>query len=204
MIVLLLLLTGFFILIHQFLWFFTVKDFQISKKENIFICLFLLFSLIAWKYFDFPVNNKVVVGFLISTTMMNLSIADIKYYEISGKSYYFFIVPILILFAFNLQDVMQYLISLLIITSVFFLTDKIIGLGIGGADIKLMMILSLTISLFDVLTFMLLSFVFVIVIFLIKYLFKVIQTKKIKIKDLKIPMILAIYCSWMIMYSLSL
>ena len=84
----------------------------------------------------------------------------------------------------------------MIIFAIFWIIDKIVGVEkIGGADVKILMILAITISYFDCVTLMGLSFVIDVVLFMIKF-----PIDKIcgKTERTKIPMIVSITIAWII------
>ena len=74
--------------------------------------------------------------YLNFTILMTLSFVDLKYLEISGRSYIFLILPsIASIFTFGLG--VSSVISVILVFILFFLFDKIAGIeGIGGGDVN--------------------------------------------------------------------
>jgi hypothetical protein len=131
--------------------------------------------------------------YLNLTILLTLSIIDLKYLEISGKSYIFLIIPsIASVFTLNLGYTP--IISLFIILLLFVLFDKLVGIeGFGGADIKTILILSLCFTLGDIFQFIYLSFAVTIIFYLI------LAIKQRKFKNIKIPMICTITLTYLYM-----
>lgn len=190
------LFTVFMIFIYQYLWFVLIKDFKLNKYENIICCFITITYLLYYNYQISPIDYLHIPYFLIVLIMTNLSFTDYKYYEISGKSYWFIILPLLFLVLSNIPILLQFVISFFIVFLLFLIVDKVIGIEkIGGADIKLLLLLSITIPYHDAFLFLMFSFLFDCIIFVIKYIYYKLISKNERVQ---IPMIIAINIAWII------
>ena len=88
------------------------------------------------------------------------------------------------------------LFSFLLLFILFWIIHKLIGVEkIGGADVKILLILALTITFFDTFTLLAVSFLIDTLIYMIKLTIEKIKGNNDKIK---IPMIVAITIAWVI------
>ena len=111
---------------------------------------------------------------------------DLKYLEISGKSYIFLLLPA-ISSIFLFRNGLSAIISFIIILVIFIIFDKIFGIeGFGGADVKILLILSFCFKLEDVFTFVYLCLLLTIVVYFI------LAIKNRRFKKIKVPMIVPI------------
>ena len=121
---------------------------------------------------------------------------DCKYYEISGNSYWFLLLPSIAIMAISYKTMYLNLFSFLLLFILFWIIDKLIGVEkIGGADVKILLILALTITFFDTFTLLAVSFLIDTLIYMIKLTIEKIKGNNDKIK---IPMIVAITIAWVI------
>ena len=184
------------ILLYQIFWYLFIKDF---KVKNIWYIVSVLLSgcvLGAYYYFHQAIGIELLPYALNLVILINLSVIDCKYYEISGKSYWFLLFPSIAIVILNYPIFLEHLISFLIIFLIFWVIDKIVGVEkIGGADVKILMILAMTISYFDCITLMGLSFIIDVVFFMIKFPIDKIMGKT---ERTKIPMIVSITIAWII------
>ena len=87
--------------------------------------------------------------------------------------------------------------SFVLMFCTFWIIDKLVGIEkIGGADIKILFILALTITMWDSLMLVILSFFVDVLIFLFAYPIHKIFKKE---GAVKIPMIVAISLSWILL-----
>lgn len=186
-----LILSSILIILIQLLWIKLVNEFPLSKKTYLTISVILILLNMSYSiYFnDFSVWQ--ICTILISMILTNLSIIDYKYYEISGKSYYF-LIPIIIIFIFTngMFNWWTCLISGVCMFLLFFIIDKIVGIEkIGGADVKLMLLISLMFSYYEILILVLLIFTVDVFLWIILAIINKIKNGP---KGIKIPMIVAI------------
>jgi hypothetical protein len=154
-------------------------------------------GILALYYFFEGAFSLVLLPYsLILLTLINLSFIDCKYFEISGHSYWFLLLPTIAIVILSYETMILNLASFLILFGVFWIIDKIVGIEkIGGADVKILLILALTVSFFE--TFSLLAFSFLLdtVIFMFKFTIDKIINKEEKIR---IPMIVSITLTWIV------
>lgn len=170
------------LIIYQISFFFIVNDFKIKNY-------FYLISPIITFIIPFLLNKNSLINlplYLIIQTLINLSMIDLKYLEISGKSYIFLLLPA-ISSIFLFRNGLSAIISFIIILVIFIIFDKIFGIeGFGGADVKIILILSFCFKLEDVFTFVYLCLLLTIVVYFI------LAIKNRRFKKIKVPMIVPI------------
>lgn len=170
------------LIIYQISFFFIVNDFKLKNY-------FYLISPIITFIIPFLLNNNHLINlplYLIIQTLINLSMIDLKYLEISGKSYIFLLLPA-ISSIFLFRNGLSAIISFIIILVIFIIFDKIFGIeGFGGADVKILLILSFCFKLEDVFTFIYLCLLLTIVVYFI------LAIKNRRFKKIKVPMIVSI------------
>lgn len=194
------LLTIFLTFIYQITWIKKINDFKLKNFYYIFSFLIVIGYMFLFDKIIEPINYSHIPYFLIFLVMTNLSIIDCKYYEISGKSYGFIIVPALSMIIFQKSLFWQPLLGFIIIFILFFLIDKIVGIEkIGGADVKLLLLLCLTIPYYDVFMLLFITFFIDTIIFIVKFIWYKLSNKKERIQ---IPMIIAINLAWIIVSNL--
>jgi len=175
--------------IYETSFFLFVKDFRIKKFLYMIPVILTTLIMLICKQYSF-IFIPVYLNF---TILMTLSFVDLKYLEISGRSYIFLILPsIASIFTFGLG--VSSVISVILVFILFFLFDKIAGIeGIGGGDVKIMLILSFCFSIYDVFQFIFITFIITILIYIIM---AIIQRR---VKNIKIPMVCAIALSYIYM-----
>ena len=184
------------ILLYQIFWCLFIKDFKVKNIWYIVSVLLTFVILGGYYYFNGGIGIKLLPYALNLLILINLSIIDCKYFEISGKSYWYLFFPTIAILILNYPIMLEHLISFLIIFLIFWVIDKIVGVEkIGGADVKILMILALSITFFDSITLLGLSFVFDVAFFMIKFPIDKMCGKK---ERTKIPMIISITIAWII------
>lgn len=126
-----------------------------------------------------------------------MAIIDCKYFEISGKSYYFLIIPILgYMFANPLFSPISLIVSFIMILILMMLSDKLIGIEkIGGADVKLLLTMSLLFSYYEIVTIVFIIFLTNLLLLIFARGIFYLLRKKLGFKTVKIPMIVSIFLS---------
>lgn len=163
-----------------------VKFCKFTSKRKIVYIVPVIFLSIFYALYPFNGINSysLFISYLI---MIDLSISDICYREVDPKSY----IPLLIcgvitgmLYGFPISTIMSYMITQLLMFFYFKIGYRL-GEEMGGADMKLMLILSLFYEVEDIFMF-LLTALFLTVILAIFY--------SIKKRSLKVstPMIVSI------------
>lgn len=168
-------------------------------------CFFQLFFLEQLRNSKFTINKTIETiidfGFLTIFCFINshlvylffilvaLSIIDIKYYEIPSFSYAYVAIGVLFYLVASSHSILDYLIKALIVFCILFLLDLIFNLKVGGADLKLFIMLIPLIDVFNIVSFLyLVSFLAAITWFIKSILLK---NKKWSLKE-PIPLIPAI------------
>ena len=185
------------IILYQILWYFLIPDFKI---RNIFYFLSPIITmgfLGIWYFYHQMIDISLIPYLLIILTLSNLSFVDCKYYEVSGKSYWFLLVPACVILFMTGNQMYLNLLSFVLMFATFWIIDKLVGIEkIGGADIKILFILALTITMWDSLMLVILSFFVDVIIFVFSYPIHKILKKE---GAVKIPMIVAISIAWIIL-----
>ena len=184
------------VILYQIIWYQIIRDFKV--KKIFYILSPFLYGIILGIYYYFynSVPLTLVPFSFILLTLINLSFIDCKYYEISGQSYWFLIVPALATVLLAGPHFYENILGFVISFVFFWIIDKIIGIEkIGGADVKILMILSLTMSFFDFFALVGISFAIDLVLFIVKFPFDKIRGK---VGRTRIPMIVAITLSWLL------
>lgn len=183
--------------LYQVFWCLLIKDFKI---KNIFYILspILCGIIIGLYYYFYEYVPLTLIPFsLILVILINLSFIDCKYYEISGHSYWFLLIPALITVPLAGPTFYENLLGFVMSFAFFWVIDKIIGIEkIGGADVKILMILAFTISVFDFFSLLGISFLLDMVLFMIKLPIDKIRGSTEKTR---IPMIVAITTAWVLL-----
>lgn len=166
-----------------------VKKFKIKKIYYIISIILPSICLLytRWYVIEF------LLFLIIFEILTILSFVDIKYLEIDGKSYSFILIPSIVQFLFFSKSYLLGILSVLLVYFTFWIFDKMVGIEqLGGADVKIILILSLYFSASDIFSFIMYSFGISLLIFLILAL------KNKTFKDIKVPMIVAINISFFI------
>lgn len=183
-------------LLYQIFWYLFIKEF---KVKNIFYLLSVIITgvvLGGYYYFNQNIGLELIPYSLILLILINLSIIDCKYYEIDGKSYWYLLLPTIAVLILSYEKMALHLFSFILIYGIFWLIDKAVGIErIGGADVKILLILSLTITFYDAVLLLSLSFVVDVILFGIKFVINKIRGINDKTK---IPMIVSITIAWII------
>lgn len=126
-----------------------------------------------------------------------MAIIDCKYFEISGKSYYFLIIPILgYMFTNPIFSPISLIVSFIMILILMMLSDKLIGIEkIGGADVKLLLTMSLLFSYYEIVTIVFIIFLTNLLLLIFARGIFYLLRKKLGFKTVKIPMIVSIFLS---------
>ena len=184
------------ILLYQLLFWVFIKDFKVKNICYILSPILTGVILGLYYYFSRSFNVSLLPYSLILVVLINLSFIDCKYYEISGNSYWFLLLPSIAIMAISYKTMYLNLFSFLLLFILFWIIDKLIGVEkIGGADVKILLILALTITFFDTFTLLAVSFLIDTLIYMIKLTIENIKGNNDKIK---IPMIVAITIAWVI------
>lgn len=184
------------VLLYQIFWYLFIKDFKVKNMWYIISVALTFVILGGYYYFHNGIGIELLPYALNLVILINLSIIDCEYFEISGKSYWYLFFPTIAILILNYPIMLEHLISFIIIFSIFWIIDKIVGVEkIGGADVKILMILALTVSFFDSITLLGLSFVFDVFFFMVKFPIDKIRGKT---ERTKIPMIVSITLAWII------
>lgn len=179
----------------QGLWFKIIEeDFSLSLKKYLLIASIISILSVAYMFIFSEFNIATICLSILAMFFTNLSIIDFKFFEISGKSYYFLIIPIIVyMFTNNMYPWWTCLISGILMLLFFMILDKIIGIEkIGGADVKLMLLGALMFTYYDLLLFVCFTFIFDIILFVILAIINAIKKGE---KGIQIPMIVAISMS---------
>lgn len=184
------------LMIYQVFWCCFIKDFKIHKIFY-FISVILTISIVGFSwYLKGAISSSLIPYSLILLILTNLSFIDCKYYEVSGHSYWFLLLPALTIPILNYDIFLEYIICAILYFVFFFIVDKIVGIEkIGGADVKILLILALTISFWDSFSLLAISFLLDTILFILKFPIDKIFGKKEKTK---IPMIVAITIAWIL------
>ena len=149
------------VVIYETSFFLFVKDFRIKKFLYMIPVILTTLIMLICKQYSF-IFIPVYLNF---TILMTLSFVDLKYLEISGRSYIFLILPsIASIFTFGLG--VSSVISVILVF-IRFLFDKIAGIEGIMADVKIMLILSFCFSIYDVFQFIFITFIITILIYII-------------------------------------
>ena len=184
------------VILYQIFWCVFIKDFTV-KKYWYFISVLLTFLVcVAYYYFSGVFGLKVLPYALNLLILINMSIVDCEYFEVDGKSYWFLFLPTLAIPILNHYIFAEYLFSFLLMFAVFWIIDKIIGVEkIGGADVKILLILALSVSFYDCISLLGVSFIVDVLFFIIK---APIDKLRKKTEKTKIPMIVSITITWIL------
>lgn len=182
----------------QCLWVKLIKDFKLKNITYGIISGIITIGYIFYSLFLFSPSPESISIFLVFMILTNLAITDYKYYEISGKSYYFLYPPIAVyIFSNTMYKWYECLISCAIIFVLLFIIDKIVGVEkIGGADIKLMLLTSLLFSYSEIMILTIVMFSLDFVLYGIMSIINMISGKK----TVAIPMIIAIWLSVVVLF----
>lgn len=124
-----------------------------------------------------------------------LSFTDILHFEIDKKSYWLLLVLCFtkILFTTPEEVIMDAALSPIIMYFVFWLFDKLFGIeNLGGADVKIMLILSFYYPATDIFSFVIWTFGICLILFIIY------SIKKRSLRKVQVPMIVGIALSFFI------
>lgn len=184
------------VLLYQVFWYLFIKEF---KVKNIFYLVSIILTgvgLGAYYYFSQTIGLELIPYALILLILVNLSIVDCKYFEVDGKSYWYLLLPTIAVLILTYEELALHLFSFILIYGIFWLIDKAVGVEkIGGADVKILLILSLTITFYDGVLLLSLSFIIDVILFGLKFVINKIRGINDKTK---IPMIVSITISWVI------
>ena len=190
-------------LLFQVIFFIRVKEFRVNK-------LFYLLSIIIANvvmFICFEYSPLFLPLLLVIQTLLILSFIDIFYLEVDPKSYIYLIIPTIVMI-FITNRFLPALFSFLFVFFVLFIMEKLNETvynfnlrrnkdgfdlervedygGIGGADIKIMLILCTWFNLMDAFSFLFVCITFTTVLYAFLALWKR------KLNDIKIPMIVSI------------
>lgn len=122
-----------------------------------------------------------------------LAFTDIKHFEIDKNSYWLLMLFCAIKPIFFTVNLLDFALSPLIVYGCFWIFDKIWGIEkLGGADVKILLILSFYYPAKDIFSFVIWAFLICTIIFLFLMIIKR------KIKNIKVPMIVGFAVSFFI------
>lgn len=154
---------------------------------------------------NITIYTSCIYHFLI-TYLIILTFTDIQHYEISSKSYYFILIPVLVKILIG-RSIKVPIINIIMSFVVLFLLEKInyyiskstnpkiteYETGLGGADIKLLLILSLILPKYSIFSFLIFTMFFGLMFYVLRSMIKR------DFEDKKIPLIFGITCSFVLM-----
>jgi Flp pilus assembly protein protease CpaA len=190
------------IVLYQFIYQKLINKFVLNNKALVVIGIIsIIVSTLLFLYIK-NISFLLFIGIILCFTgLIDLSVTDFKYYEIDPKAYYFILVPVLIIAGCNYLRIWENLISFGLVFIVFELIDKLFGIEkLGGADVKLLLILSIGIPYYNVFMFLFFSFVINYILYLVRFIINKLQ--KEPVKNVSVPMIIAITLGWTIIMSL--
>lgn len=169
-----------------------INKFPIKKWKHL-ISIILPFLLLLY-------TNIYTIEFyiflLILEILIILAFTDLKYLEIDGNSYWILIILSIVYFINNLYlgiNIEYVILSPIFMYVIFWIFDKVIGIeNLGGADVKIILILSFYYPATMIFSFM----VYMFLVSLILFLFMAIKQRSIK--NIQIPMIVSICISFFI------
>lgn len=165
-----------------------IKDFRCPKKYH--IISFLISASLVFFLKELNINSILFLN--IFELLIIVSFMDIIYYEISSRVYILIAIPCILQFIFSSSKI-ESLLSVFAIYITFWAFDKFVGIEkLGGADVKIMLILSFYFLASDVLLFVFYVFLFSACIFILERLIKKTYC------DLQVPMIAAICIAFFI------
>lgn len=157
------------------------KDFKCPKKYHLFA--FLIVEIMIFFLQEFSLHSLLFL--ILFEIMIILSFVDIVHFEINSKMYWVLFIPCLIQFISSISLVESFL-SVFAVYVTFWIFDKFVGIEkLGGADVKIMLILSFYFLASEVLLFVLLVFAISAVIFILERIVKKTSC------DLQVPMVAA-------------
>ena len=170
-----------------------VNKFPIKWWMSIISFLVPTVSIIYTNYFTL----EFFVFCIIQEVLLILAFTDILYFEIDKKSYWLLLVLSFIMFINNALYPEVHLLDVaicpLIMYLIFWIFDKIFGIEkLGGADVKLMLILSFYYPATDIFSFVIVTFGISTILFIIYAI------KQKGIKNVQVPMIVGIALSFFI------
>ena len=167
---------------------FLIKDFKCPIKYH--IVSFLLSGSLVFFVKSFDINSIIFLSLL--ELLLIVSFMDIIHYEISSRVYILVAIPCLLQFIFSSSKI-ESILSVFAIYVTFWAFDKFVGIEkLGGADVKLMLILSFYFLASDVLLFVFYVFLFSAFIFILERIVKKTYC------DLQVPMIAAMCIAFFI------
>lgn len=185
------------IILYQIFWYFLIPDFKVRNLFYVLSPIITAGFCAIWYYYHKNIDFSILPYLLIILTLSNLSFVDCKHYEVSGRSYWFLLIPACAILFMQGNQLYLNLLSFVLMFCTFWIIDKLVGIEkIGGADIKILFILALTITMWDSLMLVILSFFVDVLIFVFAYPIHKIFKKE---GAVKIPMIVAISLSWILL-----
>lgn len=153
---------------------FMVNKYLLWITEFIFLTIFLVTK-----------NDSILLFYILTA----LSFVDIKHYEIPSFSYFYLGGGVFTYILASNNSSFDYLKKVIIVFAILFVLDFILNLQVGGADLKLLIILIPLIEVFKILNFLYLLSFFAILTWVIKSI--MVSDKKWSLKE-PIPLIPAI------------
>ncbi len=170
------------------------KRFKISFKYQVFSIITSVLSLL-YITSVYKLNIEVTIFSTMFLLLMYFSFIDIKYYELANLHYLLIGLFSLAGFIFSIFSgtFMLHILSFIAVFGTFLAFDKFIGIEkLGGADVKVMMVMAVYFEITDVLYFVLMTFLISTVIFVLE------RIVRKTFCDLQVPMIVSICISFFI------
>lgn len=175
------------LVVIDFIYFKWINKFQIKWFMHIISILVPLVCVIIFKEY----TPKFLIFCLTLEVLMILGFKDIMYYEVERDSYWILFLLAFIKILFFTTHIFEACLSPIVIYICFWVFDKIIGIEkLGGADVKIILIMSFYYCALDVFSFILYTFLVCTLLF-IGYMIK-----QRTFKQVKVPMIVGIATSF--------
>lgn len=156
-----------------------IKDFKCPLKYHLFS--FLISGSLVFFIIDYNIHSLLFLSVL--ELLLITSFMDIVHYEVSSRIYYLLFLFSFLQFIFSTSRV-ESILSVFAVFVTFWIFDKFVGIEkLGGADVKIMLILSFYFIASDVLLFVFFVFLFSAFIFIIERIVRKTYC------DLQVPMI---------------
>lgn len=191
-------LSSIFIILYQFLFFKFIDDFKVKNISYVIVAILTVIIHFIWTFFYGFYSLHQTFLFINFLLFFNLALIDCKHFEISGKTYKFFIIPVIGYILTNpIFDVVSMIFSFIIILFLLILCDKLVGIErIGGADVKLILIMSLLFSYYEIMTVIFVIFFINLLLWLVTKIIYIIRKNEAAIK---IPMLVSVFLSFILL-----
>ena len=81
------------IILYQIFWYFLIPDFKVKNLFYVLSPIITAGFCAIWYYYHKNIDFSILPYLLIILTLSNLSFVDCKHYEVSGRSYWFLLIP---------------------------------------------------------------------------------------------------------------